>query len=70
MSRINETRFLVQHESCESNPANPSTCHCECNKVFKFDEYLKMKNCSCENVCEDEKLSTTETEKIISYFPE
>ena len=27
---------------------NPSTCACECNKVFKIDEYLDIKNCSCK----------------------
>ena len=25
-----------------------STCHCKCNKVGKIDEYLDIKNCSCE----------------------
>ena len=34
-----------------------STCDCKCNKNCKNDEYLDIKNCSCEN----EKLMTTET---------
>ena len=41
---------------------NPSTCDCECNKACKIDEYLDIKNCSCEKCligkllleCEDE----------------
>ena len=48
---------------------NPSTCDCECNKANKIDEYLDIKNCSCEKRligklvlgCEDEILNTTET---------
>ena len=48
---------------------NPSTCDCECNKTCKIDEYLDIRNCSCEKrlfgklvlVCEDEMLNTTET---------
>ena len=27
---------------------NPSTCNCECNKACKIDEYIDIKNCSCE----------------------
>ena len=46
---------------------NPSTCYCECNKACKIDEYLDIKNCSCENrligklvlECEHEMLKTT-----------
>ena len=26
----------------------PSTCDCECNKECKTDEFLDIKNCSCE----------------------
>ena len=48
---------------------NASTCDCECNKACKIDEYLDIKNCSCEKhligklvlECEDEILNTTET---------
>ena len=48
---------------------NPSTCDCECNKAYKIDEYLDIKNCSCKKSlivklvleCEDEILSTTRT---------
>ena len=48
---------------------NPSTCDCKCNKICKIDEYLDIRNCSCEKrllgklvlVCEDEMLNTTET---------
>ena len=27
---------------------NTSMCDCECNKAFKFDEYLDIKNSSCK----------------------
>ena len=48
---------------------NPSICDCECNKACKIDEYLHLKNCSCEKrvisrlvfKCEDEILNTTDT---------
>ena len=102
LSGINETRFLVQHESRECKYGlnesvcnlkqkngtmmkkckivkilnckngymwNPSTYDCECNKACKIDEYLDIKNCSCEKHVigklvleyEDKILSTTET---------
>ena len=46
-----------------------SKCDCKCNKNCKIDEYLDIKNCSCEKrlfgklalACENEKLITTET---------
>ena len=48
---------------------NPSACDWECNKACKIDEYLDVKNCSCEKrligkfvlECEDEILNTTKT---------
>ena len=48
---------------------NPSTCVCECNKACKIDEYLDIKNCSCEKnligklllECEEEILNSTRT---------
>ena len=48
---------------------NPRTCDCELNKICKVDEYLDIKNCSCENrlfskltlECEDEILNAMET---------
>ena len=48
---------------------NPCTCDCKCNKTCKIDEYLDIKNCSCQNYLfgklvlryEDEILNTTET---------
>ena len=48
---------------------NPGTRNCECNKECKIDEYLDIKNCSCEKSlncklvleCEGEVLNTTET---------
>ena len=48
---------------------NLSTCNSECNKAFKIDEYLNIKNCSCEKRligklvlgCEDKILNTTKT---------
>ena len=48
---------------------NPSTCDCECNKACKIDEYLDIKNCSCEKnligklllECEEEILNSTRT---------
>ena len=47
---------------------NPNTCDCEYDKACKSDEYLDIKNCSCEKrligklllACEDEILNTTE----------
>ena len=84
MSGVNETRFLVQHESCECKCGlnesvcnskqkwdydecrceckelnnwgfcekyymwNLSACDCGCNKGRRIDEYLDIKNCSCE----------------------
>ena len=45
---------------------NFSTCDCKCNQDCKFDEYLDIKNCSCEKrpfdkvACQDEILNTTE----------
>ena len=46
----------------------PSTFHCERNKACRIDEYLDIKNCSCEKLLtdklvleyEDEILKTTE----------
>ena len=46
---------------------SPSMCNCECNKTYKIDEYLDIKNCFCEKrvigklvlECEDEILTTT-----------
>ena len=51
---------------------NPVTCHCECNKACKIDEYLDIKNYSSKNplssklvlLCEDEILNTTETSLV------
>ena len=48
---------------------NPRACDWECNKACKIDEYLDVKNCSCEKrligkfvlECEDEILNTTKT---------
>ena len=48
---------------------NPSTCNSECNKACKIDEYLDVKDCSCEIRLigklvfeyENEKLNATET---------
>ena len=105
VSGVNETRFLVQHKSCEctcrlnesvcnlkqkwnhnecrceckelddwssrknDDMWNRSTYECECNKAFKIDGYLDIKNCSCEKHLigklvlkyEDEILHTTVT---------
>ena len=46
-----------------------STCDFECNKVYKIEEYLDVKNCPCKKclfgklvlACEYEILNTTET---------
>ena len=27
---------------------NPGTCDYECNKMYKIEEYLDVKNCSCK----------------------
>ena len=48
---------------------DPITCDCECSKACIIDEYLDIKNCSCEKrlfgklvlAREDEILNTTET---------
>ena len=48
---------------------NSSTYDCKCNKACKIDEYLDIRNCSCEKCLigklvlefEDEILNTTET---------
>ena len=48
---------------------NIRTSGCECNKACKIDEYLDIKNRSCEKrlfcklalACKDEILNTTET---------
>ena len=48
---------------------NRSTCDCEFNNACKINEYLDIKNCSCEKLvigklaleCEDEILSAAET---------
>ena len=53
-------------------------CDCECNKAWKIDEYLDIKNCSCEkhqiskflSEYEDEIFDTTETlldDKKVAY---
>ena len=35
--------------ACKDNyMLNSSKCDCECNKAYKIDEYLNIKNCSCE----------------------
>ena len=55
ISRLNETRYLVQHESrngksidlsfCEKcHMWNLSTCDYECNKDCKIGEYLDIRN--------------------------
>ena len=37
--------------SCKNDcMRNHCTCYCDCNKACKIDEYLDIKNCSCENV--------------------
>ena len=70
---------LDDWSSCKNDYMwNPSTCDCECNKACKIDEYLNIKNCSCEKrlfgklvlACEDEKLNTAETsfdDKKVTY---
>ena len=66
MSKINETRFLIQHELCKckcglnENVYNSKQkwnhegccceCDCECNKVYKIDEYLEIKKLCVKNV--------------------
>ena len=64
-----ECKELDDWGSCKNDYMwNTSTCHCECNKACKIDEYLDIKNCSCEKRLigklvleyEDEILNTTE----------
>ena len=66
MSKINKTRFLIQHELCKckcglnENVYNSKQkwnhegccceCDCECNKVYKIDEYLEIKKFCVKNV--------------------
>ena len=48
---------------------NPRTYYCECSSACKIDEYLEIKNCSCEEQLipklvlepEDEILNTTQS---------
>ena len=48
---------------------NPSTCHWQCNKAFKNNEYLDIKNSSCKKhrfdklviPCGDEKWNKMQT---------
>ena len=48
---------------------NPSAWDCECNKAFKTDEYLNIRNCFCEKrlidelvlICGDAISNTTKT---------
>ena len=47
---------------------NPSKCDWQCDKAYKIDDYLDIKNYSCEKhlvgklvlECKDEILNTTE----------
>ena len=64
------SKELDDWDSCEKGYMwNPSTCDCECNKVWKTDEYLHAKICSCEKLLigklvlefEDQIFKTTET---------
>ena len=44
-----ECKELDVWSSCKDDyMCNPSTCDCECNEAYKIDEYLDIKNCSCE----------------------
>ena len=50
---------------------SPSTCHCECNKAHKIDEYLDIKKCFCKKrlpgklvlECEDGTLNMAENSR-------
>ena len=44
---------------------NPSTYDSECNKDCKIDEYLDIKNCSCEK-CLSRKLTLACKNKILN----
>ena len=47
---------------------NLSSCDCQCNKPYKFNEYLNIKNRACEKIltgklvleCDDEILNPCE----------
>ena len=65
-----ECKELDDWGSCKNDfMQNHRTCDCELNKICKVDEYLDIKNCSCENrlfskltlECEDEILNAMET---------
>ena len=44
-----ECKELNDLSSCKNDyMCNPSTCDCECNKACKIDEFLYIKECSCE----------------------
>ena len=46
-----ECNEVDDYSSCKDDYMwNPSTCDCECNKTYKFDEYVDIRNCSCKNV--------------------
>ena len=53
--------------SCKGDSmGNPGTCYRECNKAFKINKYLDIKNCLCKKcwfgklIYEDEILYTTD----------
>ena len=65
-----DCKELDDYSSCKDDyMGNPSTCDFEYYKACKIDEYLDIKNCSCEKriigklilKCENEILNTTET---------
>ena len=39
---------------------NPSTCHCECDKMYKFGEQLDIRNCACKKCVIDNLVLTSE----------
>ena len=42
-----ECKELNDRSSCKDDYiSNPSTCNFECNKAWKIDHYLDIKNCS------------------------
>ena len=69
MNNRYECKELYAWGSCKNNyMLNLSTCHCECNKTCKIDEYLNIKKFLCKKplirklvlIYKDEISNTTE----------
>ena len=43
----------------------PSTCDCECNKEYKIDKYLDIKDCSCKKFIIDKLALECDTSQTL-----